>query len=87
MKYFLLVYDRSQGLLRDCIEYEGAQRDLAWKDRVAREMKERHKPDMEVVLLGAESLEALKETHGRYFSSAEELLRDLGLHTREMASK
>lgn len=67
MKFFLLVYDRTAGRLLDMREFSEAQRTEAAAERIARELAERGRPDIEVVLLGAESLDALKKTHSRYF--------------------
>lgn len=73
MKLFLLVYDRKTGKLLQQREYRGDDRAQALLDRTAREMEEREKPDIEVVLLAADSLDALMRTHSRYFKSREEL--------------
>ena len=76
-KYFLLVYDRRAGRITDPVrEYALAERERALSDRAARILAERVRPDVEVVLLGAESLEDLRRTHARYFKSAEEIVAD-----------
>jgi hypothetical protein len=41
------------------------------------ERQEREDPNIEVIVLGAESLEALHRTHGRYFKTLGQLLAEL----------
>lgn len=75
MKYFLFVYDRrSRAVLESC-EYEEGDRERALRDSFERELAVRTSPDIEVVVLGAESREALRKTHARYFMGPDELLR------------
>ena len=75
MKFFLIVYDRKTGKILDQHEYGSQDGEEALRARSARELLEKDRPDLEVVVLGAESLEALKKTHSRYFKSLEELSR------------
>jgi hypothetical protein len=75
MSHFLLVYDRLSGDL-ELTEYGEDQAALAMHDRFEREVRERSHPEVEVVVLGAPSLEALKRTHARYFKSVVELAQD-----------
>ena len=77
MKQFLLVYDRKSGKLEHR-EYSEQEHERALADRFAREAAEREHPDVEVVLFGADSLEALKRTHARYFSTLAETVERLG---------
>lgn len=77
MKHFLLIYERSTGRLLEQRTYAEGEEVRAQKDRFARELQERERPDIEVVLLGAESLDALKKTHGRYFKTMRELLEEM----------
>jgi hypothetical protein len=67
MRYFLIVYDRKARQIIDFREYESADRDAALADLFEREIRERLQPDLEVVLLTAESQDALRHTHRRYF--------------------
>jgi hypothetical protein len=76
MKYFLLVYERSSGKLLDQREYGPDEGAKALEERFARERARRNGSDVEIVVLGAESLEALKKTHSRYFMTLEEIMRD-----------
>ncbi len=73
MKSFLLVYDRQSGKLLDQQEYCPGDRAKALADRAARELALRGRPNVEVVVLYAESLDALKRTHSRYFKTLAEL--------------
>jgi hypothetical protein len=72
MRYFLVVYNRSTGAV-EVKNFAASQRERALEERFARELEERGRPEMEVVLLGAESRAALEKTHSRYFKSAAEL--------------
>ena len=63
VKYFLLVFDRAAGQLLDEAEFESNE--AALRERFRRELTAC--PDHEIVVLGAESAEALRKTHGRYF--------------------
>lgn len=67
---FLLVYDRSSQRL--VFEQSFRSHLEALRSRFKAEAKYAGQ-DVEVVVLGAESREALMETHGRYFLSAQEL--------------
>lgn len=68
MVHFLLVFDHSRGELireqayRDGREaaraYEGAEKGL------------RDNKDLEIVLVGADSIETIRATHGQYFSGS-----------------
>lgn len=73
MPYFLLVYDQHAGRLLQLTRYETDDRDRALSARFAREVVERDRSHIEVVLLGAESEEALRRTHARYFQTAAEI--------------
>ena len=73
MKYFVLIYDQLAGRLLDVENYgpEGAAAALARRFELDRQYAA--KPKVEVVLLSAESEEALRQTHARYFKSVNEL--------------
>jgi hypothetical protein len=76
MRYFLVVYNRITGAV-DVKDFAASQREQALEERFARELKERHQPEIEVVVLGAESRAALERTHARYFHSVEELAHNV----------
>jgi hypothetical protein len=50
--------------------YEASELERASNERFEREVANSH---LEVVLLGADSIETLKKTHSRYFRSASDL--------------
>jgi hypothetical protein len=77
MSYFLLVYDRSAGELRELREFSDADREAALAERFARERETEGRQDLEIVLLGAPSEAALRRTHSRYFKSAREQLASI----------
>jgi hypothetical protein len=65
MAHFLIVYDRDAGeLLRQTRFQTSAD---AMQARFAAEMEFRGRPEIEVVALVAESEDALRRTHARYF--------------------
>ena len=67
MIHFLLVFDRPQGrLLR---EQPYADHRTALEERFAVERTHRGNPGIEVVVLTAESKDAIRRTHSRYFRS------------------
>jgi hypothetical protein len=70
MKLFLLRYDRRRGELLSIAEFGGRDFASANSEMLKAETAE---PDLEVVLLQAESEEQLKATHGRYFGEFREL--------------
>lgn len=71
MIYFLLVFDRRHGrLIGDVEEFSDA--DEAVRARFRHESAHPG-DDIEVVVLGAASREALENTHSRYFGPGREL--------------
>lgn len=67
MKHFLIVYNRRTGE-RQMTEYtDGAQ---AVRARLEAESGSSN-PDVEIVVVGAASLDDLKVTHSRYFTTDE----------------
>ena len=73
MKYFVVEYERPTGTLRMCREFPYTDYKAAAALRFERDLANREHPEVETVLLGADSLEALKITHGRYFYTVSEL--------------
>jgi hypothetical protein len=79
--YFLLVY-KSQGAELQ-IEELGADDAAAAEAYTRREHEYRDHPEIEVVLVGADSLDTVRKTHSHYFAgSSHDLLGDL---ERELA--
>jgi hypothetical protein len=75
MFQFLIQYKRSTGEVL-CVDL-GEDRVEALRRRFELERQTKNDPDVEVVLLGAPSLEALKGTHARYFKTESQLRADL----------
>lgn len=72
MAHFLLVYDRSSGTLLAQQRFESSADVMA--ARRGAETQYRGSEGIEVVALSAESEEALRETHARYFLGLKELV-------------
>jgi hypothetical protein len=75
MTYFVLVYDRGRGSIVLERRFEQADRELALQTRFAEELTYKADPNIEVVLLGADSRETLLTTHARYFKTVAEIAR------------
>lgn len=75
MNYYLLVYDRRRSKIVHKDEFSLDQRDEALAARASLVRRYREDPDMEIVLLGANSFEDLKKTHGRYFKTINQLVK------------
>ncbi len=73
MQQYLLVYNRRRGAIIRHSRFRAAGPALA--ARFAAEREFRHEPDIEVVVLGADSWESLKHTHARYFKGVQELAK------------
>jgi len=65
MNHYLVVFDRSRGMVIHSQSYADPAKAL--DARFEAEREHRANPDIEVVVLGADSWDALKRTHGRYF--------------------
>ena len=79
---FLLEDDRPRGRVVTMCEFEDSERAQAENARIELEVSlNRAKIDHEVVLLQAQSKEALRHTHRRYFADLRELIADVGSST------
>jgi hypothetical protein len=73
---WLVVYDRAAAKSVLLKEYTDAQRRDAERDRLAEEVAAaRSRLDREIVVLEADSLEALRSTHARYFADFERIVQ------------
>lgn len=63
--HFLLVYDLNLGHLIHNAEFTDAE--LAGAEYARLEAEHRGNHDLEIVLVGADSLETIQMTHGHYF--------------------
>jgi vacuolar-type H+-ATPase subunit F/Vma7 len=69
LKHFLLVYDLvAQRLIKQQEFSDGDEAAIAYA-ALEREFKERE--DLEIVLVGADSIETIKRTHAHYFDAVE----------------
>lgn len=66
MNHWLIVYRRSTGELVECTAY-GQDGKGALAARFSWELRADAGPDLEIVTLGADSLDTLRVTHSRYF--------------------
>lgn len=64
-KHFLLVFDQRQQLTQAIYEYDDAPAATTAYDDIESIWSD--DPHMEVVLLGADSVDTLRATHGHYF--------------------
>lgn len=71
MLHFLVIYDRRAGEIIRHRRFQTPAPALAARFQAEREFREQ--PDVEVVVLGAGSWDALKLTHSRYFKGVREL--------------
>jgi len=68
MIHFLLVFDRREGRVLSQQEFD--TRSAAMAGRFEAERLHKGNPDIEVVVLGAQSVAELKRTHARYFQDS-----------------
>lgn len=66
IKEFLLIYDREQAKLIDTLEF-GIDRSAALTAYAEYEQKFAADPNVEVVLIGSDSLDTIRATHPNYF--------------------
>jgi len=79
---FLLQYDRRAGRLVTLREFDDSDKAKAENARIELEVSlNRAKTDHEVVLLQAQSRDALRQTHNRYFANLRELIEDFATST------
>ncbi len=72
---FLIHYSRRAGKILLLRRFDNAERETAEKARLDLEIGLHRNPrDEEVVILEAESEEAIRKTHGRYFRTVEQLI-------------
>lgn len=71
--HFLLMHDPGRGRL-DIMEFDDADAGMAAYG--ALELEHLDDRNLEIVLVGADSLDTLRRSHGHYFSTGEVRLRD-----------
>ena len=70
MHHFILIYDAKRAQLLECREF-GRNVKRALKVYFELELEHWGRDDLEIVLLGSDSLDTLKVTHSRYFEDPE----------------
>lgn len=71
MQHHLLIYNRRAGEIVRRQQFQMPGTALTARFEAEREF--RHEPDIEIVVLSADSWEALRQTHSRYFERLQEL--------------
>lgn len=66
LHHYLLVYNITLGRLVETVEFRDAKAAAARYEELEREYAGRG--EFEIVLVGADSLDTIKRTHGQYFS-------------------
>lgn len=69
INHFLVIYDIPNGLAH--VDSFGQDYDAAIAAYAEAEEEHRNDPNVEIVLLGSDSLETLERTHSSYFELAE----------------
>jgi len=73
MQHYLVIYNRREGRIVRHRRFRTPGPALAARFEAEREFRE--EPDVEVVVLGADSWRSLERTHSRYFKPAQELAK------------
>ena len=76
MNWFLIVYDRALGRSLLCERYPADAHAIAWEKRSELTLHHLREPQIEVVLIGADSEEVVRGTHARYFYAAGTVVTD-----------
>jgi hypothetical protein len=71
VQHYLVIYNRRAGKIVRRQRFQTAGPAMAARFEAEREFRE--EPDLEIVVLGADSWEALRQTHSRYFEGVQEL--------------
>jgi hypothetical protein len=67
MQHFLLIYDHERQELSTTRQFSDDECDEATSAYQAAEAEHRDDPNVEIVLIGADSIETIHRTHGHYF--------------------
>ena len=74
MSYFLIVFDNATGTLELLKEFRETQLADVMNTRFELERKHETEALVEVVVVGAPSIDAVRKTHGRYFRHEREAI-------------
>lgn len=77
MQHFLLIYDHRRQELRDSRRFDDREADAATVAYQDAEAQYRGQTEVEIVLIGADSIETVHRTHGHYFGRPDPLARYL----------
>lgn len=78
MQHFLLIYDHNEQRLRDDPRrFGGDETDEATGAYQDAEQRYHDQPQIEIVLIGADSIETIERTHGHYFRDTDRLAKYL----------
>jgi hypothetical protein len=69
LTHFLLIYDHDKQKLIDALDL-GTSGEAAGRTYAEYEQKHRDDKGIEIVLVGADSLDTIRRTHGHYFSES-----------------
>ena len=76
-RQFLLVYDRKRDFLAEQRDF-GADMDAAVDAFRVAELRYQDQPEMDIVLIGSDSIETIKRTHSTYFKGfSSQVLEDI----------
>ncbi|TAN34856.1 hypothetical protein EPN29_00590 [bacterium] len=69
IKHFLIVFDHDKGVMEELISFEeDGERAVAAYSAKEKELQDRKL--VEIVLIGADSLETVEQTHANYFDGS-----------------
>lgn len=77
MQHFLLIYDHKRQELREQRAFGDRERNQATQAYQDAEQQCQNDPDVEIVLIGADSIETIMRTHGHYFRDTDPLAKYL----------
>jgi hypothetical protein len=77
MQHFLLIYDHKEQRLREAREFSASECKQATAAYEEAEYEHQGDANIEIVLIGADSIEVIKRTHGHYFDNTDRLAKYL----------
>ncbi|MFZ0664225.1 MAG: hypothetical protein WAM97_00605 [Acidimicrobiales bacterium] len=77
MQHFLLIYDHQEHRLRDSRQFASDECLEATKAYEEAEAQHQGDENIEIVLIGADSIDIIKRTHGHYFDGTDRLAKYL----------
>jgi hypothetical protein len=71
LEHFLIIFDTDAQELRDAVQL-GADGDAAVNAYAEYEQKYRNERGIEIVLIGADSIDTIRRTHSQYFDAVDD---------------